>query len=76
MLGWSNRDRALAILYFMFTTLSSVGFGDFHPKNSYERAFTAFILLTGVTIFSYLMGSFIEISESYLKSTEEFDDGI
>ena len=69
MLGWSNHNRALAILYFMFTTLSSVGFGDYHPKNSYERAFTAFILLTGVTIFSYLMGNFIEISECYLQST-------
>ena len=75
MEGWSNEDRAIAVMYFMFTTLSTVGFGDFHPINEYEAAFTAAVLLFGVSIFSYLMGTFIEISDSFIDLNEEFDDG-
>lgn len=72
---WSNKDRAISILYFLFTTLSTVGFGDFHPKNEWERGFTAFVLLTGVSIFSYLMGTFIEITDEAMKLNDTFDDG-
>ena len=75
MNGWSNKDRAIAVMYFMFTTLSTVGFGDFHPINEYEAAFTAAVLLFGVSIFSYLMGTFIAISDSCIDLNEEFDDG-
>ena len=75
MEGKSNGNKALVMLYFMFTTLSSVGFGDYHPINSEEAAFTAFVLLFGCTIFSYLMGNFIEIADSFLQLNEEFDDG-
>ena len=48
-------------MYFAFTTLSTVGFGDFHPKSEIERVINTFILLVGVTAFSYIMGQFIEI---------------
>lgn len=42
-------------MYFMMTSLSTVGFGDFYPKNSYERILGSIILLSGVAIFSYIM---------------------
>jgi len=41
--------------YFMFTTLSTVGLGDFHPVNNIERMFGALILLFGVLITSAVM---------------------
>jgi len=47
--------------YFTFTTLSTVGFGDFNPKSDGERVLTIVILLFGVAIFSYIMGNFISI---------------
>ena len=52
---------AIAVTYFAFTSLSTVGFGDLHPRSDCERLITAFILLFGVAIFSYVMGNFIEI---------------
>jgi len=55
------------MLYFLFTTLSTVGFGDFHPINEWEAAFTAAVLLVGVLIFGYLMGNFIEMSDAFLS---------
>lgn len=54
-------ERCLRVFYFMFTTLSTVGFGDFHPRADAERIFVVFILLLGVAVFSYFMGNFVEI---------------
>ena len=39
------------------TTLSTVGFGDFHPRSDIERIFGSFFLLFGVMLFSYFMGN-------------------
>ena len=50
-----------AILYFSFTSLSTVGFGDYHPTNDIERMIGAFILLFGVAIFSVVMQNFVDI---------------
>ena len=45
----------LASMYFAFTSLSTVGFGDYHAINDIERVFGAFIILFGVAIFSIIM---------------------
>ena len=52
-------------LYFGFTTLSTVGFGDLTPRSNFERSVGAFILVSGVAMFSLLMGNFIEILGKY-----------
>lgn len=65
----------LISLYFSFTTLSTVGFGDYHPKNNPERIFCAIILLSGVMIFSYIMGNFLVMLNTYKVMNEEIDDG-
>ena len=48
-------------MYFAFTTLSTVGFGDYAPRSNLERLVFTAVLLGGVAIFSYIMGVFIEI---------------
>ena len=48
----------LKLVYFTFTTLSTVGFGDFNPKSNVERLVVAFGMLLGVAIFSIIMGQF------------------
>lgn len=55
------KTRCSAMIYYAFTTLSTVGFGDFHPKNNTERLLTSMILLAGVAIFSYLTGNFLDV---------------
>jgi len=52
--------------YFFFTTLSTVGFGDLHPRSDAERILMAFLMLLGVAVFSYVMGNFIEILDKSL----------
>jgi hypothetical protein len=57
----SRTENMIIIFYFAFTSLSTVGFGDYHPRGNLERLMGAFILLGGVAIFSLIMGNFIEI---------------
>lgn len=45
--------RSLTAMYFSFTTLSTVGFGDLYPVSDIERLSGAFVLLFGVATFSY-----------------------
>ena len=66
--SWENLT---IVVYFMFTTLSTVGFGDFNPKSEIERAIMTFILLIGVATFSYIMSQFISILLDFQKLTAE-----
>ena len=54
-------ENTIIVTYFAFTSLSTVGFGDYNPRSDIERLLCAFILLFGVAIFSYIMGNFISI---------------
>ena len=67
-------ENMAIVVYFIFTTLCTVGFGDFNPKSEIERAVTAFILLMGVTSFSYIMGQFISILLNVQSITAENED--
>jgi len=73
---WENEDyeNLIIVIYFAFTTLSTVGFGDFNPKSELERIITTFILLIGVAIFSFIMGDFISILMSYQTVTADNED--
>jgi hypothetical protein len=51
----------IAMQYYAFTTLTTVGFGDFNPKSNMERLFIAAFMLFGVACFSYILGTFIEV---------------
>jgi hypothetical protein len=63
--GNSPAENSIIGFYFAITTLSTVGFGDYTPRSDYERGIGTFILISGVMMFSYLMGSFIDILSSY-----------
>jgi len=61
LLGMSARDRVVVILYFSFTSLSTVGLGDLHAISDIERISQSFVLLLGVATFSYIMNNFLII---------------
>lgn len=65
LLDKSNIQVAIIVTYYAFTSLSTVGFGDYHPTCSEERIVGAFMLLMGVAIFSYIMGNFIDILNQF-----------
>jgi len=51
----SHWDKMILMTYFSFTTLSTVGLGDFHPRSNEERALGSIILLGGVLSTSIFM---------------------
>ena len=57
----TRMENIIIACYFAFTTLSTVGFGDYNPKSDVERILCSVILLFGVTLFSYFMGNLSEI---------------
>lgn len=65
----------LAAVYWAFTTLSTVGFGDYSARSDSERLFCAFIFICGVSIFSYILGIFIEILNEITAFNADLDDG-
>lgn len=59
---YHDRDTNLVTqIYFAFTTMSTVGFGDYAPRSNIERVIGSFMLLLGVAIFSYILGSFQQL---------------
>lgn len=58
-------NRIVLMLYFALTTLSTVGYGDYHPVSQSEMIMTCVVMLGGVAFFSYIMGNFIEILSNY-----------
>jgi potassium voltage-gated channel Eag-related subfamily H protein 8 len=63
----SLSTKVLRSCYFILTTVSTVGYGDYLPKNVYEFAFDVIIMLIGVGTFSYIMGSLNASIEDYNK---------
>jgi hypothetical protein len=53
--------RLVRSMYFMLTTLSTVGYGDYYPISSSERIVGALIQVGGVTLFAIVMNAFIRI---------------
>ena len=51
--------RMLINTYFAFTTLSTIGLGDYYPVSDIERLVGSFVLLFGVALFSYMMGELL-----------------
>jgi hypothetical protein len=48
-------EQLIICTYFMLSTLSTVGYGDFYPSSMSEKLFGILIQFGGVTIFSIVM---------------------
>mmetsp|Transcript_4855 Transcript_4855/g.10619 ORF Transcript_4855/g.10619 Transcript_4855/m.10619 type:complete len:1243 (+) Transcript_4855:157-3885(+) len=55
--GKYNWEQYFAGLYWAFTTMTTVGYGDILPRNDVERLYAIVIMLTGATVFGYIVGS-------------------
>lgn len=71
--GFQGKDLALRSSYFILTTISTIGYGDFLPKNVYEMAFILIIMLFGVTLFGVIMGNFNSAITFYTEATSGVD---
>ena len=68
-------ERAIQMTYYMFTSLSTVGFGELNPRSNSERTIISFILLFGVGIQSYVLGNFVNMLKKLKRLDATFEDG-
>lgn len=50
-------EHYLAALYWAFTTMTTVGYGDIVPSTHIERVYAIFVMILGATTFGYIAGS-------------------
>jgi hypothetical protein len=63
------------MIYYTFTTLATVGFGDYYPCADEEKILACCVFLSGVSVVSYLMGIFSEILKKFQKLNVDLDEG-
>lgn len=63
----------IELWYYGLTTLSTIGYGDYLPKTVNEKILISFVMLGGISIFSYIIGKFIKILLGY-KELKNFTE--
>ncbi len=66
--------RMIAVVYWAFTTLATVGYGDIRPQSNIERIIGSFVILFGIAIFSLIMGNFIDMLMEFKVVTADNED--
>lgn len=70
----SISNQVLIMFYYMITTMSTVGLGDYRPTNDLERAVIIPYLLFGYLFFGYIVGETQEVVEGLSNSMKDFHD--
>lgn len=73
LVGMASSDVAIRSSYFILTTIATIGYGDYLPKNIYEMACIMCIMLFGVGLFAYIMGNFNNAISYYNEATSGKD---
>ena len=68
-------EITIVLTYYMITTLSTIGFGDFYPRTSKERIFISITILFGVAIFAIIKKIFSNILLQFESLNNDFDEG-
>ena len=55
-------DLYISALYWAFMTLTSIGYGDFYPRNTVERAFSCILQLMSGMVWAYVIGTMAAIA--------------
>lgn len=71
--GLSISEVYLASLYFSFTSLSTVGFGNAAPQLHYERVYSIAIMLIGSLMYATIFGYVARIIQQISKQTSELN---
>jgi hypothetical protein len=58
-------------MYFVITTMTTVGYGDFSGQTTSERLFVIFLMLIGVLSFTYISGALASVISNVDSSQAE-----
>mmetsp|Transcript_37951 Transcript_37951/g.101009 ORF Transcript_37951/g.101009 Transcript_37951/m.101009 type:complete len:187 (+) Transcript_37951:1610-2170(+) len=64
----------MVCFYFVWTILTTVGFGDIYATNTKEAIFCVFLFITSATVFAFLVAQINEIISAIQADTKELED--
>jgi hyperpolarization activated cyclic nucleotide-gated potassium channel 2 len=65
--------RYTASLYWAFTTMSTVGYGDIYPVNQVERGFAIASMIVACCSFAMIVGGLQQVLAKFGQERQEFD---
>jgi hypothetical protein len=69
----TSERKMLTMMYDTLTTLSTTGLGDYKPRADEERILTTILFMSGTSLFSFIMGSFIEIVYKFQQLNKDLE---
>lgn len=70
--GEKARAQYLVSLYYIFTTLTTVGYGDVRPTNLQERILGIFLAFLGVIAFTYTIAGISNAINTFISNDDEY----
>jgi len=67
----TDGDKYVMALYWAVTTLTTTGFGDVVPVNSYERLYGIVLMVLSAGVFSFLIGKIATVITNVERSVNE-----
>ena len=72
--GWVHRleydnkttfEQYVASLYWSFTTLGTIGYGDISAGTPYEQIYSIFVMIVGISLYAYLVSSLTTVMSTF-----------
>jgi CRP-like cAMP-binding protein len=76
MAGSSLFSQYILSLYWTFTIMSTVGYGDIYPTTTPERLLNIFVILLGASMFGYMIANVSSLIQSLNSSDAVMNDKI
>ncbi|XP_061761516.1 potassium voltage-gated channel subfamily H member 6a isoform X3 [Nerophis ophidion] len=70
--GPSNKDKYVTALYFTFSSLTSVGFGNVSPNTNPEKIFSICVMLIGSLMYASIFGNVSAIIQRLYSGTARY----
>lgn len=64
--------KYITSIYWVYTTLSTLGYGDYYAGTTYEYLFTMAVQFMGVFLFAYMMGNINQLIEKLDDDHNEY----
>ena len=70
------KERYIISLYWAFTTMTTVGYGDVSPITMYEKFFAMISMLVACGVFAYVVGSIENLARKSNNLESDFKEKI